>query len=135
MEEETFLSSIRPGSGQCTHIALQNKQEKNAAGNFLRKSHEELLASAGTEIQMRGQTSSPAGRLVGRDHSVYRIPVKQANMEGNSQRSYRECGERRKCQTGKTVKKCTTMYCRKCNVGPYIQQCFEVYHTKLNYRE
>ena len=45
---------------------------------------------------------------------------------------YREKG---KHQTGKTVKKYTTMYCLKCDVGLCIGQCFEVYHTKLNYWE
>jgi hypothetical protein len=34
-----------------------------------------LLASAGTEPQVQGQTSSPAGRLVGRHHFLYRILV------------------------------------------------------------
>jgi hypothetical protein len=43
------------------------------------------------------------------------------------------CAERSKTQTGKTVKKCTTMYCRKCDIGLRIGQCFEVYHLKLNY--
>jgi len=42
-----------------------------------------LLANAGTEVQVQGQTSSPAGRLVGRDHSVYRIPAIHAKLEGN----------------------------------------------------
>jgi len=45
------------------------------------------------------------------------------------------CLQRSKRHTGKTVKKCTTMYCRKCDVGFCIGQCFEVYHTKLNYWE
>jgi hypothetical protein len=94
-----------------------------------------LLASAGMEIQVQGQTSSPAGRLVGRDHSVYRIPVKQAKLAGKSQPSCHVCGDRSKEQAAKTVKKCTTMYCHKCNVGHYIGQCFKVYHTKLNYWE
>jgi len=35
MVEETLLSSIQPGSGQCTHLAKENKQEKNVTGNFL----------------------------------------------------------------------------------------------------
>jgi hypothetical protein len=102
---------------------------------FYEKVSKELLASAGMEIQVHGQSSSPAGRLVGRDHSIYRIPVKQAKLEGKSKRPCLVCGERSKRQTGKTVKKCTTMYCRKCNVGLYIGQCYEVYHTKLNYWE
>jgi hypothetical protein len=83
---------------------------------------EGLLASAGTEMYVQGQTSSPAGRLVGRDHFFFFFPATHAEMEG-------------KRQTGKTIKKCTTMYCRKCDVGLCIGQCFEVYHTKLNYWE
>jgi hypothetical protein len=35
MVEETVLSSVRPGSCECTPPAHQNKQEKNYAGNFL----------------------------------------------------------------------------------------------------
>jgi hypothetical protein len=40
-----------------------------------------------------------------------------------------------KRQTGKTVKKYTTMYRRKCDVVLCIGQCFELYHSKLNYWE
>jgi len=47
---------------------------------FYKKVTEGLLASASTKIQVQGQTSSPAGRLLGRDHSVYRIPSKQAKL-------------------------------------------------------
>jgi hypothetical protein len=89
-------------------------------------------ASAGTEIQVQGQTSSPAGRLVGTDYSIYRIPVTHARLEEKSQRSCCMCADRSKCQTRKTVKKCTTMYCCKWDVVPCIVQCFEVYHTKPN---
>ena len=102
---------------------------------FYEKVAEGLLASACTEIQVQGQSSSPAGRLVGRDHFLYRIPATHAKLEGKSQRSCRVCAERSKRQTGKSVKKCTTMYCRKCDVGLCIGQCFEVFHTKLNYWE
>jgi hypothetical protein len=35
---------------------------------FYEKVAEGLLASAGTEPEIQGQTSSPAGRLIGRDH-------------------------------------------------------------------
>jgi hypothetical protein len=42
---------------------------------FYEKVAEGLLASAGTEPQVQGQTSSPAGRLIGRDHFLYRIPA------------------------------------------------------------
>jgi hypothetical protein len=47
-----------------------------------------LLTSDGTEMQMQGQTSSTAGRLVGRDHSTYSIPVTHAKLAGKSQHSY-----------------------------------------------
>jgi hypothetical protein len=118
------------------HI-LQNKtsNKQMSLEIFYEKVPEGLLASACTEIQVQGQSSSPAGRLVGRDHFLYRIPVTHAKLEGKSQRSCRVCAERSKRQTGKSVKKCTTMYCRKCNVGLCIGQCFEVFHTKLNYWE
>jgi len=66
---------------------------------FYEKVTEGLLVSAGTEIQVQGHCSSPAGRLVGRDHSVYRISVKQAKLEGKSKRSCHMCGERSKRQT------------------------------------
>jgi hypothetical protein len=84
---------------------------------FYEKVAEGLLSNAGTEIQVQGQTSSPAGILVGRDHFLYRIPATHAKVEGASQRSCHGCAERSKRHTGKTVKKCTTMYCRKCDVG------------------
>jgi hypothetical protein len=115
------------------HI-LHNKTSKKEMllEIFYKKVAEGLLASAGTEIQVQGQSSSPAGRLLGRDHSVYRIPEKQAKLERKSNCSCHMCGERGKCQTGKTVKKCTTMCCHKCNVGLYIGECYEVYHTKIN---
>jgi len=103
--------------------------------NFYEKVAEGLLTSAGTEIQVQVQTSSPAGRLVGRDHFLYGIPATHVKVEGTSQRSCHVCAERSKLQTGKTVKKCTTMYCQKCDVGLCVGQCFEVYHTKLNYWE
>ena len=53
-----------------------------------------LLANAGIEIQMQGQTSSPAGRLVGRDHFLYRFPATHAKLEGKSQCSCRVCVQR-----------------------------------------
>jgi hypothetical protein len=118
------------------HI-LHNKtsKKKMSLEIFYEKVAEGLLASAGAEIQVQGQTSSPAGGLVGRDHFLYRIPATHANVEGTSQRSCRVCAERSTRQTGKTVKKRTTMYCQKCDIGLCIGQCFEVYHTKLNYWE
>jgi hypothetical protein len=64
-----------------------------------------LLDSASMEIQVQSQTRSPAGRFVGRDHSIYRIPTTHAKLEGKSQRSCHVSAERSKRQTGKTVKK------------------------------
>jgi hypothetical protein len=64
-----------------------------------------LLASAGTEPQVQGQTSSPAGRLIARDHFLYSIPATHATLKGKSQRSCRVRAERSKRQTGRTVKK------------------------------
>jgi len=83
---------------------------------FYEKVAEGLLASAGMEIQAVGQTSSPAGRLVGTDHFLYRIPATHGKPEGKVQRSCRVCAEKGKRQTEKTVKKFTTTYCRKCDV-------------------
>jgi hypothetical protein len=45
---------------------------------------EVLLANDGTEIQVQVQTSSPAGSLVGGDHSVYSIPETHAKLEEKS---------------------------------------------------
>jgi hypothetical protein len=42
---------------------------------------EGLLTSAGKEPQVQGQTSSPAGRLIGRDHFLYRIPATHAKLK------------------------------------------------------
>jgi hypothetical protein len=78
---------------------------------FHEKVVEGLLASAGTENGTQGDNSS-AGRLVGRDHFLCTIPATHARVEGTSQHSCRVCAEKSKRQTGKTVKKCTTMYCR-----------------------
>jgi hypothetical protein len=71
---------------------------------FYEKVAEGLLASAGTEPQVQGQTSSPAGRLIGRGRFLYRIPATHAKLKGKSQRSCRVHAERSKCQTGRTVK-------------------------------
>jgi hypothetical protein len=40
MVEDTFLSSVRPSNGECTHLAKKIKQEKNVTGNVLRKSRQ-----------------------------------------------------------------------------------------------
>ena len=71
---------------------------------FYEKVAEGLHASACTEIQVQGQSSSPAGRLVGRDHFLFRIPATHAKLEGKSQRSCRVCAERSKRQIGKSEK-------------------------------
>jgi len=94
------------------HI-LHNKtsSKKMSLEIFYEKVAEGLLSSAGTEIQVQGQTSSPAGRRVGRDHFLYRIPATRAKVDGTSQHSCHVCAERSKRQTGKTIKKCTTMHC------------------------
>jgi hypothetical protein len=86
---------------------------------FYEKVAEGSLASASMEIQVQGQISSLAGRLVGRDYFLYRSPVTRAKLEGKYQHLCHMCAVRSKHQTGKTVKKCTTMYCWKCNVGLY----------------
>jgi hypothetical protein len=88
------------------HI-LHNKtsKKKMLLEIFHEKVGEGLLDSVGTEIQVQGQTSSPAGRFVGRDHFLYGIPVTHAKLEGKSQRSFCGSAERNKCQTEKTVKK------------------------------
>jgi len=102
---------------------------------FYEEVAEVLLASAGAENGTQGDNNSTGGRLVGTDHFLNRIPATHARVEGKSQRSCRVCAEKSKRQTGKAVKKCTTMYCRKCYVGHCVGQCFEVYHSKLNYWE
>jgi hypothetical protein len=54
------------------HI-LHNKssKEKTSLKIFYEKVTEGLLSSADTEIQALGQTSSPAGCLVGTDHFLF----------------------------------------------------------------
>jgi hypothetical protein len=47
-----------------------------------------LLASDGMVIQVQDQTSSPACRLIGRDHSIYSIPATHAKLAGKSQLSF-----------------------------------------------
>jgi hypothetical protein len=47
-----------------------------------------LLASDNMEIQVQGQTSSPADRFVRRDHSIYSIPATHAKLVGKSQLSF-----------------------------------------------
>ena len=87
------------------HIPCVTKQARKKCRwkFFYEKVAEGLLASAGMEIQVQGLSSSPAGRLVERDHFLYRIPVTHAKLEGKSQRSCRVCVEkqapdREKCE-------------------------------------
>jgi hypothetical protein len=108
-----------------------SSKKKISLEMFYEKVAEGLIASAGTDIQEQGHTSSPAGRLVGTNHFLYRISATRAKPEGKSQQLCHVCREKGKHQTGKTVTKFTTMYCRKCD-GLCIGQCFEVYHSKLN---
>ena len=77
------------------HI-LHNKtsKKKMLLEIFHEKVAERLLASAGMEIQVEGQTSSPTRRLVGEDHCVYMIPATYAKLEGISAPMSHECRER-----------------------------------------
>jgi hypothetical protein len=71
------------------HILHDKSSKKNMSLEiFYEKVTKVLLTSDGMEIQVWGQTSSPAGRLKGRDHSVYSIPVTHAKLEGISQLSF-----------------------------------------------
>jgi hypothetical protein len=47
-----------------------------------------LLASDGTKMQVQCQADSTAGRLLGRDHSIYSIPATHAKLAGKSQHSF-----------------------------------------------
>jgi hypothetical protein len=113
------------------HI-LYNKtnKKKMLLEIFYEKVAKGSLATASMEIQVQGQTSSLAGRLVERDHFLYGNPATHAKPARKSQRLCRVCADRSKCLTGKTVKKCTTTYCRKCDAG-----LCNGHHTKLNYWE
>jgi hypothetical protein len=89
-----------------THILHTKSNKKNLSLEiFYKKVADGLLASVSTEPQVQGQTGSPAGRLVGTGHFLYRIPATHAKLEEKSQRSRHVCAERNKYQTGKTVKK------------------------------
>jgi hypothetical protein len=60
-----------------------SSKKKMSLEMFYEKVAKGLIASAGTNIQEQGQTSSPAGRLVGTDHFLYRIPTTHAEPEDN----------------------------------------------------
>ena len=47
-----------------------------------------LLASDGMEIEVQDQTSSPACRRIGRDHSIYTIPATHDKLAGKYQLSF-----------------------------------------------
>jgi hypothetical protein len=77
------------------HILHTKTSNKNILLHiFYKKVAKGLLASAGMEIQIKGQTSSQAGRLVGRDHFLYRIPATHAKLEGKSWCSCCVCADR-----------------------------------------
>jgi len=106
------------------HILHNKTSKKNMLLEiFYERVAEGLLTSAGTEIQVQDQTSSPAGRFVGRDHFLYSIPATHAKLEGKPPYSCRECAETSKHQTRK-LKKCATVYCHKCDAGLCIGQRF-----------
>lgn len=52
------------------------------------------ISVAGTKIQVKGQTRSPAGRIVGRNHFLHRSPVTHGKLEGKRQRSCHMCAKR-----------------------------------------
>jgi len=76
------------------HILHNKTSKKNMSLEiFYETVTEGLLPSARTEIQVQDQTSSPAGRLLGRDHFLYSIPATHAELEGKFQCSCCECAE------------------------------------------
>jgi len=111
MVEETFFHLFDLIVANAHILHNKTSKKKMSLGIFHEKVAEGLLESAGTEIQVQGQTSSPAGRFAETDLSVHRIPVKHAKLEGKSQSSCCASAERSKCQARKTVKKLTTIYC------------------------
>jgi hypothetical protein len=68
-----------------SHI-LHNKSSKKKISleMFYEKVAEGLLTSAGMENGTQGDNNSTAGRLVGRDHFLYRTPATHARMEETS---------------------------------------------------
>jgi hypothetical protein len=69
---------------------ITNKQRKIRRWKFSMKKLPKgvLLASDRMEIQVQDQTISPACTLIGRDHSIYSIPVTHAKLAGKSQLSF-----------------------------------------------
>jgi hypothetical protein len=115
---------------------LHNKSSKKnmSLEKFYENFAKVLLASDGTEIQVQGYTNNLAGRLVGRDHSVYTssIPATHAKLEGKSQLTFLLSAETQAPYREK-VKTCTKMYCRKCDVALCVGQYFELNLPKMNY--
>jgi hypothetical protein len=72
----------------------------------------ELLASDGMEMQVKGQISSTADRLLGRGHSIYSIPATNVKLAGKLHHSFLVSAE--KNVSGQ--ESCEDMYCRK----PYV---------------
>jgi hypothetical protein len=71
------------------HILHNKSSKKNMSLEiFYEKFTEGLLASVNMVIQAQGETSSPDGRLVGTDHSIYSIPATHAKLERKSQLSF-----------------------------------------------
>jgi hypothetical protein len=71
------------------HILHNKSSNKNMSLEiFYENIAKVLLAIEGTEIQVQGQTSSPAGRFKGRDNPVYSIPATNAKLEGKSQLNF-----------------------------------------------
>jgi hypothetical protein len=75
-------------------LYTKTSKKKNFPKIFYKKVTEGLLATARTEIQAHCQTHSPAGRIIGRENFLYRIPVTHAKLEGKSQHSCYVCAER-----------------------------------------
>lgn len=117
------------------HIIHRKKSrpaEKLRLHKFLQRVAEGLVAEVGQELAVESQQNM-AGRLVGRDHFMNRIPATNSKQKGWSQRTCKVCADKTKYQTGKAAHKYTTFYCKTCNVGLCLGECFEVYHTKQQY--
>ena len=70
MEETSFyLFDLVVVNAHIVHNKTSKK--KMSLEIFYEKVAEGLLASAGTEMQVQGQSSSPAGRLVGRERPLF----------------------------------------------------------------
>jgi hypothetical protein len=90
MVEETFFHLFDLAAVNAHILHNKSSNEKMSLEIFYKKVAKGFLASTDMEIQALGQTSSPAGRLVGTDHFLYRIPVTHAKPEGKTQCSGRK---------------------------------------------